>query len=391
MEDTYRNKGISENLNRKILKQTAEKFCEAADKGLQVDYDAPDEVFRQYMRNNIWKFSTAKNYNDCVRLSNLLVRPDGSVRPWNEFRKEAEKVVGASNRYLKTEYETIFVSAQNARLWQEIQRDKHIFPFCQFKVVLDGHTTEICEPLHNVIVSVDDPMLALYFPMNHWGCRTTVIKLRKGPPTEGVKWPEIPEAFRNNVGIAGQIFTDKNSYISNTPKDVLNISGVFAKRQQKYEELLKDENYTDVEFGDMLGLKATHKDHNFHPKTGKYEKEAQEVLFNHGNEIIMLSEKAEEGVKTPDGLLNGKIADIKTVLGSDGVLGKNNLINKIREGNTQNCEIVILQFPEDSKNLYDEARIKSDITSARKLLAEKPTSIKSVWVLNGTKIKKFRF
>lgn len=344
IESTYKNKGISENLNRKILKQTAEQFCEAADKGLNVDYETPDEAFRQYMRNNIWKFSTAKNYNDCVRLSNLLVRPDGSIRPWNEFKKEAEKVVGASNRYLKTEYETIFVSAQNARLWQEIQRDKYIFPFCQFKVVMDGHTTEICQPLHNVIVSVDDPMLALYFPMNHWGCRTTVIKLRKGTPTEGVKWPEIPEAFQNNVGVAGQIFTDKNTYIANTPKTVLSISGLFARRQKKFEELLKDENYTDVEFGDMLGLKATHIKHNVNSPNFKHEKVVQDLFFNRGHEMIFENESSEIPGQKPDGTLNGKTFDISTINGT----GQNTIKRALNHSRTKNAEIAILYFPDET-------------------------------------------
>ncbi len=221
----YKEKKIDGNLYHPIVKRTGEELVKGVNTGygiLQgVDFDSPDYVMREYLKKNIWKFSVAKNYNDCIRISNLLIRQDGSLRPWNEFKKEAFRVVGDSNRYLKTEYDTIVASAQMSRLWNEIQRDKHIFPFVQFLVVMDGHTSEICSPLHNVIVKVDDPKLAYYFPPNHFNCRTTVKKLRSGRVTQEISWPIIPEAFQNNPGETGLIFTDKNAYIENTPEKLL--------------------------------------------------------------------------------------------------------------------------------------------------------------------------
>lgn len=200
-----------------------------------VDYNNPDYAFREVLKQNVWKFSVAKNYNDNLKLSNLLLRKDGSLRPWNEFKKEAGFVVGASNRYLKTEYDTIVAGAQMSRLWQEIQRDKHIFPYVQLKVILDGHTSEICSPLHDLIFAVDDPVLAYYFPPNHFNCRTTAIKLRNGIPSINYNLPEIPEAFRNNVGATGEIFTDKNAYIENTPEEVSVDFEKFQRREKDKE------------------------------------------------------------------------------------------------------------------------------------------------------------
>lgn len=144
------------------------------------------------------------------------------MRPWNEFKREAERVVGDSNRYLKTEYDTIVSGAQMSRLWQEIQRDKHIFPYVQLDVVQDKRTSDICEPLAGLIFEVDDPVLAYYFPPNHFNCRTTARKLRHGVPSKNYQLPDIPEEFKNNAGISSQIFTDKNRYIQNTPDELLN-------------------------------------------------------------------------------------------------------------------------------------------------------------------------
>lgn len=121
-----------------------------------------------------------------------------------------------------------------SRKWQEIQRDKHIFPFVQFKVTMDKRTSEICKPLSGVIVSVDDPFLQHYFPPNHFNCRTDVIKLRNAEPTPQHLLPyiDIPKAFLNNVGATGEIFTQENRYIANTPKlltrdlEYTNVDGV---------------------------------------------------------------------------------------------------------------------------------------------------------------------
>ncbi len=246
LKDIYINKGSKNNIQPNIIRITGKELSKGVDAGygvLQgVDFDSPDYAMREYLKRNVWKFSVAKNYNDSIRLSNLLVRKDGSLRPWNEFKREALMVVGESNRYLKTEYNTVVSGAQMSRMWQEIQRDKHIFPFVQFDVVMDGRTSDICSPLDKLIFEVDDPVLAYYFPPNHFNCRTRVRKLRNGVPSKNYTLPDIPTEFKNNVGMCppaykkllsndndkkpirkecGEIFTEENRYIKNTPTKLL--------------------------------------------------------------------------------------------------------------------------------------------------------------------------
>ncbi|AQX50628.1 hypothetical protein CMU11_12705 [Elizabethkingia anophelis] len=357
LEDIYRNKGNDGSINKPIVTKTTQELVKPIDNvfGQKIDYDTPDYVMREMLKKNVWKFAVAKNYNDCVRLSNLILRPDGSLRPWNEFKREAQLIVGTSNRYLRTEYDTIVSSAQMSRLWQEIQRDKHIFPFVQFDVVMDDHTSEICSPLHNVIMSVDDKRLIYFFPPNHFNCRTTIRKLRTGIPTEDVELPEIPEAFQNNVAVSGEIFTDKNAYIENTPKKVLSISEEFAKRWQNYEKLLKDKNYQEVHFGKSGGMKATHIGHNFNKNTGKYEKEVQELFYEKGDEIILTNERSDIPGKKVDGLLNGKTFDISTIIGT----GKNTIKRALNHSKDKKAQIAILYFP--NKEMFNLAWLQNSI------------------------------
>lgn len=341
IKDIYKTKDIPEKgYHKPSVQKMAGKFADSID---QIDYDSPDEEMRKILKNNVWKFSVAKNHNDAKRLSNLLLDEEGKLRPWNSFKKEAEKVVGDSNRYLKTEYDTIVAGAQMARLWKEVQRDKHIFPFVQFDVVVDDHTSDICRPLDKVIMSVDDPLLLIYWPPNHFNCRTTIRRLRNAEPTENVNLPDIPEAFKNNVAANGEIFTNDNTYIANTPKEVLAYSERHGQRWFRFYDLQKNKEYKEVTFDmDTLGVKATHIDHNFDKKTGKYEKEVQDLFFKKGDEIILTSENPQIPGKKTDGILNGKTFDISSILGS----GKNTIKRALNHSKDKLADIAILHFPD---------------------------------------------
>lgn len=168
----------------------------------EINFDQPDYLLRKILLENNWQFSVAKTSDENILLNNLLLNENGNLKQWYHFKREAiytHKVVDFDNQYLQRDYNKIISIAQSCRSWLEIQRDKTIFPFVQFLVVKDGHTSEICSPLHNLIFSVDDPILAYYFPPNHLNCRTIVKSLRYGVPSKNYTLPEIPEEFRSLV------------------------------------------------------------------------------------------------------------------------------------------------------------------------------------------------
>ncbi|HLS12211.1 MAG TPA: minor capsid protein [Flavobacteriaceae bacterium] len=237
IREIWRNKGFDGTPNNPIVTETAKHLIKPINDvfGQAIDYDSPDYILRETLKKNVWDFSVAKNNQDNIRLNNLLLDDQGKLRSWSDFKHEAQKVVGTSNRYLRTEYNTVVAGAQMSRLWQDIQKDKHLFPFVQFDVVEDKRTSDICEPLSDVIMSVDDPVLINYFPPNHFNCRTTVRRLHSGVPTENYNLPDIPKAFKNNVAVTGEIFTKENAYIANTPEIV---HKNFHKRR-KEEEVAK--------------------------------------------------------------------------------------------------------------------------------------------------------
>lgn len=378
LREIYRNRGYDGTPSKPLVIKTGKELVKPIDKvfGQTIDYSGPDYAMREALKRNVWKFSVAKNDNDNKRLSNLLLKEDGNLRPWNEFKREALKVVGTSNRYLKTEYDTIVAGAQMSRLWQEIQRDKHIFPFVQFDVVQDERTSDICKPLHKVIMKVEDPRLAYYFPPNHFNCRTTVRKLRNGVPTENVELPEIPEAFMNNVGMCpkgyeelslsaedkkppkreacGEIFTNENAYIKNTDEEVQKIAN------DLYRESFKEASIEVREQLERYKLKYPFYEKTNHPNVEmsfwadrtetKRNIEIAKVVANFDKSYIKIRPHIDgeilKNMPNPEYDYNGVLADRKS---PEGI----NLKNVFRSAQRQGTEVVIFDLENNTYSTAD--------------------------------------
>jgi len=137
------------------------------------------------------------------------------------------------------------------------------------------------------------------------------------------------------------------------------IDRIEANRKEYYR-LLNDGNYTDVRFNPKNGaLLAIHKQHEFDPKIGifgiprgDYERIASEVLYEYGMSIILGSERSDYKIKIPEGLLNGKLFDIKGIEGT----GKNNIINNLKETNKKRAETIVLYYHDN--NMFSETLIQ---------------------------------
>ena len=129
---------------------------------------------------------------------------------------------------------------------------------------------------------------------------------------------------------------------------------------QEYLRLLHDPNYSDVSFDEQSGgISAIHREHKFDSeigafgiKIGEYERITVDILRKRGHCITLESELAPNGVKTPDGFLDGIIMDIKSI---DG-FGKWAVKDKLHNATKQGVECVILYF--HKKQLFSLGRIE---------------------------------
>lgn len=128
---------------------------------------------------------------------------------------------------------------------------------------------------------------------------------------------------------------------------------------QEYLRLREDPNYYDVSFDEKSGgVSAVHKEHYFDKNVGpfgipkgEYEKITVNTLRKRGHLIYLESENAPDGVKTPDGVLDGQIMEIKAIEG----IGKWAIKDKFHSATKQKAECVVLYFPK--KELFSFERI----------------------------------
>ena len=158
--------------------------------------------------------------------------------------------------------------------------------------------------------------------------------------------------------------------------------------RKEYERLLKDDDYTDVRFNPRNGaLSAIHKKHHFDPTIGKfgiprgdYERISLDVLYEYGRCIILDSEYTKDGVKAPEGFLDGKRFDIKGVEG----IGGRNIIDKISNAGRQGAESIVLYYHD--ANLFDFQKIVNSYKGYLKLSNTK--TVQNVFYIVNNKLYK---
>ena len=135
------------------------------------------------------------------------------------------------------------------------------------------------------------------------------------------------------------------------------------QREENYQEYLRlkaNSNYYDVYFDEYSGgVSAIHRDHKLDSekgaygiKIGDYEKRVVDILRKKGHYITLESELAPNGVKTPDGVIDGEIMEIKV---TDGY-GKWAIKDKLHKAARQGAWCVILYF--HKKELFSIGRLE---------------------------------
>lgn len=134
-------------------------------------YNAPDDVFRTAMEQNLFHFSAAKTLAEVQELNRLF----RESKSFNDFYRKAKEVTEVFNKtWQKTEWDTAVLTAEAASNYRRLRGRKEIFPFWEYKTVHDGKVREEHLKLHGVILPESDPRWSLIYPPNGWRCRCWV-------------------------------------------------------------------------------------------------------------------------------------------------------------------------------------------------------------------------
>ncbi|WP_339680021.1 phage minor head protein [Cyclobacterium marinum] len=166
------------------------------------------------LKDNVFSFSTAKEFQFIQEAFSRLTLPDGTVKPFAQFREDVLKVHEKYNvSWLQTEHQAATSNAQIASRWQDVQANKSASPLLKFRAVMDARSRH--KKYNGIVRPVDDPIWNWLIPILDWGCRCTVNSTSVGELTPVDKLPnnkDIRPAFRFNPGKEKMVFSESHPY-----------------------------------------------------------------------------------------------------------------------------------------------------------------------------------
>lgn len=212
-----------ENLSVSYHERVGLKFEEALTLGFgaalsSINYTTPEYALYQKMRENIFVFSAAKQYQQ-VRTMSQFITNNGVKSTYSEFREMAKKVFTEYNdNYLRTEYVTAIGQAQMGKEWVEAEQKKDIIPYLTYRTQRDSRVRDEHAALDGITLPVDHSFWKTYMPKNGWRCRCFTVSKERAKVTDLAERDlsdladekKFPKVFQMNPGKDGLVFNPKH-------------------------------------------------------------------------------------------------------------------------------------------------------------------------------------
>jgi len=245
-ESIWKTKGIPSNINNPVTRYYVDAFWKAVEKGYGevlsgIEYDTPDFNMLSHLQKNVYQFSAAKNYQQLKSLTQALVNEDGNLRTKKEYFDAAYAINDEHvNTWLNTERDTAIASGQMASKWVDIEADSDTLPLLEFDAIMDERTSAICSSLNGVVRPVEDDFWNIYYPPNHFGCRSTARSHDSGKKVtlvNDIVYPDkMPEMFKVNLAKDRLVFPPKHPYWHGLPEDIKTQGYNLLKEDTKEED-----------------------------------------------------------------------------------------------------------------------------------------------------------
>ena len=394
-----------------IEKMTA-GFNAAVDKSIRIQ--PLDDISRRRLQESNYIFSGIKTFHELNEAFPSMLDKEGNVKPFEHFLNDVQSINNTYNgSYLRTEYNFARNASLMAAKWKEFEADGDRYHL-QYRTAGDERVRASHRRLNNITLPITSRFWDDYLPPNGYGCRCTVVQVRKG------KYPlsderealnlasqatagKHQEMMKFNPGKEMTTFPAYNAYTRSKCKSCKNRPGnislaadipsnelcaackVVREEQQNknrkleqqrieqnkalYDKLSKDKRYKNVEFNNANGaLKATHVGHNEGRDQGfKLEKKLIDSLYEHGHSVILLDEqkKGKDGqtLSSLDMALDGVTMDIRSITKDkphygSAINSKNKQLFKYnsRTDVHQKAETICLYF--DDPSMFEPGKIK---------------------------------
>ena len=284
---------VLDDLKNGTVKEIDTDLYEAYGNGLRKAVDTVlgeseygDEYFdmQMQMRANVSRFAAYKAYHATQELKD--------VDPAN-IDKKGKLILNKYNRWQAAEYNTAVARTRTAKQYHDFTSDpisNELYPNIKWLPSRSASPREAHRVFWNRVWAKNDPFWNSNTPGSLWNCKCDWEETDEPVTNGNPNGTMAAKGLEGNPAVTGEIFTKDCPYVKKGGKAVKDFWEPIEQHHNEYLKYLKDADYHDVDFNWNGGMKATHKDHNFDPKKGHYEKDVCDVGFNNGHSVIFTSE-----------------------------------------------------------------------------------------------------
>lgn len=201
--------------NSSLFDSTVDKLIGAVDEGFsKVNYGQPSFQLKQKLKESAIFFAASKTILQAQELSALLLRPDGTVRPWREFRDLATPIARQYNvTWLRAEYDAAVRAARSAKDFEKAQETIELYPNLKYMPSVSADPRDSHKQLYGIVRPVNDPFWNTHLPPSDWNCKCSVQPVTDEVTNiEDMELPAPVDAFAQNPARTGRLFSQEHPY-----------------------------------------------------------------------------------------------------------------------------------------------------------------------------------
>ena len=188
------------------------------------------EAMRKRLERSNYVFSGLKTFHELNEAFPSLLDENGNRKTFERFLNDVRKIDETYNsNYLRAEFTFVQASAEMAAKWERFMQDGDRY-YLQYRTAGDAKVRPTHAEMAGITLPASDPFWAEFYPPNGWGCRCSVVQVRKSkyPPTDheeamarGKSALEVDKKgmFRFNAGMEQKTMPDYNPYTIKRCKD----------------------------------------------------------------------------------------------------------------------------------------------------------------------------
>lgn len=181
------------------------------------------EAMRKRLQRSDFIFSGIKTFHELNEAFPSLIDENGERKSFERFLNDVRSIDQTYNaNYLRAEYNFVTASAEMAARWERFMQDGDRYNL-QYRTQKDDKVRPEHAALDGVTLPPSDPFWQEHYPPLSWGCRCTVVQVRKSkyPVTshdeamrrgEEALQKDKTGMFRFNSGIEQKTMPDYNPY-----------------------------------------------------------------------------------------------------------------------------------------------------------------------------------